>query len=40
MKELVEARMKTVPADIENLRKEYGHARGKLTEIREEVRKK
>lgn len=40
MKELVEVRMKTVPADIENLRKEYGHARGKLTEIREEIRKK
>ncbi len=39
MRELVEARMKTVPADIENLRNEYNSARGKLAEIREELRK-
>jgi len=39
MRELVEARMKTVPVDIENLRKEYNSARGKLAEIREELRK-
>lgn len=38
MRELVEARMKTVPADIENLRNEYNSARGKLAEIREELR--
>jgi len=39
MKELIDARMKTVPGDIENLRSEYNSARGKLTEIREELRK-
>ncbi|OED10695.1 MULTISPECIES: hypothetical protein [Methanosarcina] len=39
MRELVEARMKTVPVDIENLRNEYNSARGKLAEIREELRK-
>jgi len=39
MKELVETRMKTVPADIENLKNEYSSARGKLAEIREELRK-
>lgn len=39
MRELVEARMKTVPSDIENLRNEYNYARGKLAEIREELRK-
>lgn len=39
MRELVESRMKTVPSDIENLRNEYNSARGKLAEIREELRK-
>lgn len=39
MRELVEARIKTVPTDIETLRSEYNSARGKLTEIREELRK-
>jgi len=39
MRELVEARMKTVPEDIENLKSEYSDARGKLTELREEIRK-
>lgn len=39
MKELVEARMKTVPVDIENLRNEYSSVRGKLAELREELRK-
>lgn len=38
MRELVETRMKTVPADIENLRSEYNSARGKLSEIRDELR--
>lgn len=38
IRELVETRMKTVPADIENLRSEYNSARGKLSEIREELR--
>lgn len=38
MRELVEARMKTVPADIENLKSEYNSARGKLSEIRDELR--
>lgn len=38
MRELVETRMKTVPADIKNLRSEYNSARGKLSEIREELR--
>ena len=40
MRELVEARMKTVPVDIGNLKNEYNHARGKLTEVREEIRSK
>lgn len=40
MRELVEARMKTLPVDIENLRSEYNSARGKLAEIREKLRKK
>jgi chromosome segregation ATPase len=39
MRELVEARMKTIPADIETLRNEYSSARSKLAEIREELRK-
>ena len=39
MRELIEARTKTVPSDIENLRNEYNFARGKLAEIREELRK-
>lgn len=39
MRELVEARMKTVPADIENLKSEYNSARGKLAELIEELRK-
>jgi len=39
MRELVEARMKTVPVDIENLRNEYSSVRGKLAELREELRK-
>ncbi len=40
MRELVESRIKTVPADIETLRNEYSSARGKLAEIREELRKR
>ena len=40
MRELVEARMKTIPADIETLKNEYNSARSKLAEIREELRKK
>lgn len=39
MRELVDARMKTVPRDIENLKNEYNSTRGKLAEIREELRK-
>ncbi len=39
MKELVNARLKTVPMDIEDLKNEYSSARGKLAEIREEIRK-
>ncbi len=39
MRELVEARMKTVPADIEILRNEYNSARDKLAEVRDEIRK-
>ncbi len=39
MRELVEARMKTVPVDIGNLKNEYNHARSKLTEVRDEIRK-
>jgi len=39
MRELVEARMKTVPADIETLRNEYNSARDKLAEVRDEIRK-
>jgi len=39
MRELVETRMKSVPADIETLRNEYNYARGKLSEIRAEIRK-
>lgn len=39
MRELIEARMKTIPADIESLRSEYHSARGKLAEIRGELRK-
>ncbi|AKB52363.1 hypothetical protein MSBRW_3110 [Methanosarcina barkeri str. Wiesmoor] len=39
MRELVDARMKTVPTDIENLKNEYNSTRGKLAEIREELRK-
>ncbi len=39
MRELVEARMKTVPEDIENLKNEYNYARGKLAEIRDEISK-
>jgi chromosome segregation ATPase len=39
MRELVNARMKTVPMDVENLKNEYSSARGKLAEIREEIRK-
>ena len=39
MRELVESRIKTIPADIENLRNEYDYVRSKLTEIREEIYK-
>lgn len=39
MRELVDSRMKTVPTDIENLKNEYNSTRGKLAEIREELRK-
>ena len=38
MRQLVEARMKTVPSDIDTLKNEYNDARGKLTEVREEIR--
>lgn len=40
MRELVESRMKTIPADIEKLRNEYNYIRGKLAEIRDEIRSK
>jgi chromosome segregation ATPase len=40
MRELVETRMKTLPQDIETLRNEYNSARGKMAEIREEIRKR
>ena len=40
MRELVEARIKTIPADIDTLRNEYNDARSKLAEIREEIRRK
>ncbi len=39
MRELVDARIKTIPIDIETLRSEYNSARNKLVEIREELRK-
>lgn len=39
MRELVDARIKTIPVDIETLRSEYNSARSKLVEIREELRK-
>lgn len=39
MRELVDARIKTVPVDLETLRNEYNSARSKLAEIREEIRK-
>lgn len=39
MRELVDARIKTIPTDIEILRNEYNSARSKLAEIREELRK-
>ncbi|MGI5991164.1 MAG: hypothetical protein ACOX79_03390 [Methanosarcina sp.] len=39
MRELVDARIKTIPVDIETLRSEYNSARSKLSEIREELRK-
>jgi chromosome segregation ATPase len=39
MRELVDARIKTIPIDIETLRNEYNSARNKLVEIREELRK-
>lgn len=38
MKKLVESRMGTVPMDIENLKSEYSYVRGKLAEIRNEIR--
>lgn len=39
MRELVESRMKTIPRDIENLENEYKYIRGKLAELRDEIRK-
>jgi chromosome segregation ATPase len=39
MRELVDARIKTIPVDIETLRSEYNSARSKLVEIKEELRK-
>ncbi len=39
MRELVDARIKHIPVDIETLRSEYNSARSKLSEIREELRK-
>lgn len=39
MRELVEARMKTIPEDLEKLKDEYSYTRDKLTELREEIRK-
>jgi chromosome segregation ATPase len=39
MKELVESRVKTVPKDLENLKNEYKDVRGKLAELRDEIRK-
>jgi chromosome segregation ATPase len=38
MKELVESRVKTVPSDLENLKNEYKAVRGKLAELRDEIR--
>jgi DNA repair exonuclease SbcCD ATPase subunit len=38
MKELVESRVKTVPNDLENLMNEYKAVRGKLSELRDEIR--
>jgi chromosome segregation ATPase len=39
MRELVESREKTVPKDLENLKNEYKDVRGKLAELRDEIRK-
>jgi chromosome segregation ATPase len=39
MRELVDARIKTIPVDIKTLRSEYNSARSRLVEIREELRK-
>jgi DNA repair exonuclease SbcCD ATPase subunit len=39
MKELVESRVKTVPSDLENLKNEYKAVRGKLAELRDEIRR-
>ena len=39
MRELVESRVKTVPEDLENLKNEYKYVRGKLAELRDEIRK-
>lgn len=39
MRELVNARIKTIPAEIANLKSEYHSARGKMTEIKEEIKK-
>lgn len=39
MKELVESRVKTVPSDLENLKNEYKAVRGRLAELRDEIRR-
>ena len=39
MRELVDARIKTIPVHIKTLRSEYNSARSRLVEIREELRK-
>jgi chromosome segregation ATPase len=39
MRKLVESRIKTVPADIENLKNEYQYVRGRLAEMRDEINK-
>jgi chromosome segregation ATPase len=39
MKKLVESRVKTIPADIEDLKNEYTYVRSRLVEIRDEINK-
>ncbi|KKG14123.1 hypothetical protein EO98_09095 [Methanosarcina sp. 2.H.T.1A.6] len=39
MKELLDTMIKTIPADVENLKNESSYVRGKLVEIRDEINK-